>query len=86
MQETQWKLIGRGPEFFYCRLIWVIRPLLPSFYSLTSSYRYSSLLLQLEFLNNLWGLGTEEEWCCRTGLPGYICWRKRFLGIDSWAL
>ena len=22
---------------------------------------------------------------CRTGPPGYICWRNRFLGIDFWA-
>ncbi len=22
---------------------------------------------------------------CRTGPPGYIGWRNRFLGIDSWA-
>jgi hypothetical protein len=25
----------------------------------------------LEFFNNLWGLGTEKEWGCRTGPPGY---------------
>ncbi len=22
---------------------------------------------------------------CRTGPPGYIGWRNRFLGIDAWA-
>jgi hypothetical protein len=22
---------------------------------------------------------------CRTGQPGYIGWRNRFLGIDAWA-
>jgi hypothetical protein len=25
---------------------------------------------ELEFLNNLWGLGTELEQCCCTGPPG----------------
>ncbi len=39
---------------------------------------------ELEFLNSLWGLGTEEEWDYRTGPPGYIGWRNSFLGIDSW--
>jgi hypothetical protein len=40
---------------------------------------------ELEFLNNLWGLGIEEEWGYRTGPPGYIGWRNSFLGIDFWA-
>jgi hypothetical protein len=31
----------------------------------------------LELYYNLWGVGT--------GPPGYIGWRNRFLGIDSWA-
>jgi hypothetical protein len=39
----------------------------------------------MEFLNNLWGLGTEKEWGCRTGPPGYTAWRNWSLGIDSWA-
>jgi hypothetical protein len=44
-----------------------------------------SPLSELEFLNSLWGLGTEQEQGYRTGLPGYIGWRNSFLGIDSWA-
>jgi hypothetical protein len=40
---------------------------------------------ELEFLKSLWGLGTEEEEGYGTGLPGYICWRNSFLGIDSGA-
>ncbi len=40
---------------------------------------------ELEFLNSLWGLGTEEEERYRTGPPGYIGWRNSFLGIDSGA-
>ncbi len=40
----------------------------------------------LEFFNNLWGLGTEKEWGCRTGPPGYTVWRNWFLGIDSCTL
>jgi hypothetical protein len=71
---------------------------------------------ELEFLKNLWGLGNEQEYgcrtgppepvfvdllwrpgidsqpggpvrnpICRTGPPGYIGWRNRFLGIDFWA-
>ncbi len=40
---------------------------------------------ELEFLNNLWRLGTEQEKGYRTGPPGYIGWRNSFLGIDSWA-
>ncbi len=39
----------------------------------------------LEFLNNLKGLGTEQEQGCRTGPPGYAAWRNWFLGIDFWA-
>jgi hypothetical protein len=39
----------------------------------------------LDFLNNLWGLGTGEEEGFRTGPPGYIGWRNSFLGIDSGA-
>jgi hypothetical protein len=39
---------------------------------------------ELEFLNNLLGIGTEEELSYRTGRPGYIDWRNSFLGIDSW--
>jgi hypothetical protein len=38
---------------------------------------------ELEFLNNLWGLGSEKEKGYRTGPPGYIVWRNRFIGIDS---
>jgi hypothetical protein len=40
---------------------------------------------ELEFLNNLWGPGTELEYGCRTGPPGYIGCRYWFPGIDSWA-
>jgi hypothetical protein len=40
---------------------------------------------ELEFLNSLWGLGTEEEEGYRTGPPGYIDWRNSFLGINSGA-
>jgi hypothetical protein len=36
-------------------------------------------------LNNLWGLGTQQEKGYRTGPPGYIGWRNGFLRIDSWA-
>ncbi len=41
----------------------------------------------LEFLNNLWGLGIEEEQVvvCRSGPPFYTDWRDGFFGIDSWA-
>ena len=39
----------------------------------------------LEFQNNPWGLGTEEDEGCRTDPPGYIVWRNRSFGIDSWA-
>ena len=37
----------------------------------------------LEFLYNLWGLGTEFEQDCRTGPPGCVAWRNWLLGIDS---
>ncbi len=37
----------------------------------------------LEFLNNESELGTEQEQSCRTGPPGYIGCRNKFLGIDS---
>jgi hypothetical protein len=40
---------------------------------------------ELEFLNNIWGLGTKMEYVYRTGPPGYIGWRNSFLGIYSWA-
>ncbi len=40
---------------------------------------------ELEFLESLWGLVTEEEEGYRTGLLGYIGWRNSFLGIDSGA-
>jgi hypothetical protein len=39
----------------------------------------------LEFLNSQWGPGTEQEFGCPTGPPGYTAWRNWFLGIDSWA-
>ncbi len=39
----------------------------------------------LEFLNTLWGLGTQLEQGCRTGPTGYAAWRNWFLGIDCWA-
>jgi hypothetical protein len=48
--------------------------------------------LELEFYNNLWGLGTEQEYDCRTGPPGNIGrrnpWARHKLkstvsGIDS---
>ncbi len=42
-------------------------------------------ILVLEFQNNLWGLGTEQEQSCRTGPPGNIGWWNRFLRIDFWA-
>jgi hypothetical protein len=35
-----------------------------------------SQLSVLEFLNNLWGLGTEKEKVCGTGPPGYTAWRN----------
>ncbi len=38
-----------------------------------------------EFLNTLWGLGTQLEQGCRTGPLGYAAWRNWFLGIDCWA-
>ncbi len=44
-----------------------------------------TLCTELEFLINLWGLGTEQEQGNSTGPPGYIGWRNSFLGIDSWA-
>jgi len=40
---------------------------------------------ELEFLSNLWGLGTKYEKGYRTGPPGYIVWRNCFIGIDSWS-
>jgi hypothetical protein len=42
----------------------------------------SHLIAVLEFLNNLWGRGTEYELGCRTGPPR---WRIWFFGTDSWA-
>jgi hypothetical protein len=33
----------------------------------------------LEFFNNIWGPETKEKGS-RTGPPGYIGWRNRFLG------
>ncbi len=51
-----------------------------------SEYLRSSNCVQtpvLEFLNNLWRLGTEQEQGSRTGPPGYTAWRNWFLGIDS---
>ncbi len=39
----------------------------------------------LEFLNNLWGIRTKQDYGCRTCPPGYIGWRNRILGIDSQA-
>ncbi len=39
----------------------------------------------LNFFNNLWGPGTKQEQGSRTGPPGYISWRNRFLGINFWA-
>ncbi len=30
-------------------------------------------------------VGPVRNLICRTGPPGYIGWRNRFLGIDSWA-
>jgi hypothetical protein len=29
--------------------------------------------------------GRNDNPICGTGLPGYIGWRNRFLGINSWA-
>ncbi len=44
------------------------------------------------FVDLLWRPGIDSQPggpvrnpICRTGLPGYIGWRNRFLGIDSWA-
>jgi hypothetical protein len=31
-----------------------------------------SVSTELEFLKSQWGLGTEEEWCFRTGPPDYM--------------
>ncbi len=39
----------------------------------------------MEFLQSLWGLGTEEEEGYLTGPPGYIGRQNSFLGIDSGA-
>ncbi len=44
---------------------------------------YTVCCAELEFLESLWGLGTEEEEGYRTGPPGYIGWRNSFLGINS---
>jgi hypothetical protein len=43
-----------------------------------NSHWVDKIRSQLEFLNNLWGLGTMEGY--RTGPPGYIGWRNSFLG------
>jgi hypothetical protein len=48
-------------------------------------YPHIGVDAELEFLNSLWGLGTEEEQGCRTDPPGYLGRRNSFLGIDSWA-
>ncbi len=44
------------------------------------------------FVDLLWRPGIDSQPggpvrnpICRTGPPGYIGWRNRFLGIDSWA-
>jgi hypothetical protein len=39
---------------------------------------------ELEFLNNLWVLVTEEKGYS-TSPPGYIVWRNLFIETDSWA-
>jgi hypothetical protein len=39
----------------------------------------------LEFLNILWGLGTEQEQGCCIGRPAYTAWRNWFFEIDSCA-
>jgi hypothetical protein len=46
-------------------------------------YSNCSWHTDLEFLNNLWGLGTEQEQGYRTGPLGYIGWRNSFFGIYS---
>jgi hypothetical protein len=51
----------------------------------TSSFMAGLSRPELEFLNNLWGLGTELEQGSRTGQSDYTSWRNWFLGIDSWA-
>ncbi len=38
---------------------------------------------ELEFINILWGLRTEQEEGYRTGPPGYR--QNWFLGSDTWA-
>ena len=52
---------------------------LPGCLQYTYAARITSTTV-LEFLNNLWGLGTEQEQGCRTGPLGWY-WS---LGIDSW--
>jgi hypothetical protein len=54
-------------------------------YTSGESLQRAEIVPELEFLKNLWGLGTEEEEGYRTGLPGYIGWRNSFLGINSGA-
>jgi hypothetical protein len=43
----------------------------------------------LEFLNNLWGarkrVGIGLSYRLPPPPPGYIVWRNKFLGINSWA-
>ncbi len=48
------------------------------------SVRCTVIDTKLEFLNSVWGLGTEQEQGFCTGPPGYRGWRNSFLGIDSW--
>ncbi len=63
-----------------------------SFHSLFQTHPPSRFVISclfltpvLEFLNNLWGPGTKQEQVSRTGPPGYIGWRNRFLGINCCA-
>ncbi len=47
--------------------------------------RFTNTDSELEFVNNLWGPGTEQVKGYLTGPSGYIGWRNLFLEIDSWA-
>jgi hypothetical protein len=46
-------------------------------------YAHNPLQSVLEFLNSSMGATNRVGIGCRTGPPGYIGWRSRFLGIDS---
>ncbi len=59
---------------------WYLKQFRKRAFLLNCSQGAAQLRSVLEFQNNLWWLGTEQEQGCRTGPPGYIGWRNRFLG------